>query len=359
MPNSSLPLLHQTLLATCATLLTLPLCHAQPKRTAAPEDPPDIVTYGQREDIVQFGAELAERQNLDPQWVAQQLAQSRYQPNVAKYIMPPPAGTAKNWASYRARFVEPVRLRAGVAFWRENEAWLAKAEEVYGVPAEVVVGIIGVETIYGQQMGNFRTIDALATLAFDFPKGRKDRSHFFRDELEQLFVLSQKSQRDPSTFKGSYAGAMGLGQFMPSSWNKYAVDFDEDGQIDMNTSHADVIGSVANYLAEFGWKRDMPARFDVNAPVDTTDRAKLLAPDITPTFTKEQFAEHGAALSASTANFEGLLALIELQNGKAAATYVAGTGNFYAVTRYNWSSYYAMAVLELGEEVGRVYRKTR
>ncbi len=353
-------LIDQTTLAACTTLLCISMCHAQPKHPSTPaEEAPDIVTYGQRPDVVQFSAELAERQNLDPQWVSEQLAQSRYQPSVAKYIMPPVAGSAKNWASYRARFIEPVRLRAGVAFWRENEAWLAKAEEIYGVPGEVVVGIIGVETLYGQQMGNFRTIDALATLAFDFPKGRKDRSKFFRDELEQLFVLSQKSQRDPSTFKGSYAGAIGLGQFMPSSWNKYAVDFDEDGQIDMQTNHADVIGSIANYLTEFGWKRGIPAKFDVNAPVDTSDRAKLMAPDITPTFTKEQFAQHGAGLPESTTHFEGLLALIELQNGKAAPTYVAGTGNFYAVTRYNWSSYYAMAVLELGQEVGRIHRKTR
>jgi membrane-bound lytic murein transglycosylase B len=174
---------------------------------SSPQEPPDIVTYGQREDVMRFATELSERQQLDATWVKNQLAQSRYLPTVARLIMPPPQGSVKNWAAYRARFVEPVRLRAGVAFWRENQATLAKAQEVYGVPAEVVVGVIGVETIYGRQMGTFKVIDALATLSFDFPKGRKDRTDFFRDELEQLLVLSQRMGRDANDFQGSYAGA--------------------------------------------------------------------------------------------------------------------------------------------------------
>ena len=321
------------------------------------DNAPDVVTYGQREDVMRFGAELAQRQGLDPAWVQAQLAQSRYVPNVAKFIMPPAAGTAKNWALYRSRFVEPVRIRAGVAFWRENERWLVRAEALYGVPPEIVAGVIGVETIYGRQMGNFRVIDALATLAFDFPAGRRDRSAFFRDELEQYFVLCRSEGLDPQTVKGSYAGAIGMGQFMPSSWNKYAVDFDGDGRIDMNRSAADVIGSVAHFLAESGWQRDQPTRFEVAAPVEAADRAVLLGPDILPTFSAQQFAERGAALGAEAAAFEGKLALVELQNGQAAPSYVAGTANFYAVTRYNWSSYYAMAVIELGETVARVQRR--
>ena len=126
---------------------------------------------------------------------------ARYLPSVTRYIMPPAAGTAKNWAAYRARFVEPIRIRAGTAFWRGNERSLARAEEVYGVPAEIVVGIIGVETIFGRQMGDFRVIDALATLAFDFPSGRKDRSAFFRDELENWFVLCKSEGIDPLAWR--------------------------------------------------------------------------------------------------------------------------------------------------------------
>ncbi len=326
------------------------------------DDAPDIVTYGQRDDVMRFGAELAERRNLDAAWVQAALQRARFVPSVVKFIMPPPAGTAKNWAVYRSRFVEPIRIRAGVAFWRANEKWLKLAEERYGVPPEIVVGIIGVETIYGQQMGNFRALDALATLAFDFPAGRKDRAPFFRDELESFFVMCQTEGLDPLQPKGSFAGAMGMPQFMPSSFNQYAVDLDGDGRKDLRDNPADVIGSVAHYLKEFGWRRELPTRFDVAVPVATIDRAALLVPDILPSFTLEEFAERGAQLGAEAfasdvrlADSGGLgkLALVELQNGDAAPSYVAGTSNFYAVTRYNWSSYYALAVIELGEAVAR------
>ena len=193
---------------------------------------PDLVTYGSRDDVTRFAAEAAARRGLDPAWVSAALGQARYIPSVARYIMPPPTGSAKNWAAYRARFVEPVRIRTGTAFWRANAKWLDQAEALYGVPPEIVVAIVGVESIYGQQMGNFRVIDALATLAFDFPKGRKDRSDFFRDELEQWFVLCKSEGVDPLAWRGSYAGAIGMAQFMPSSFNKYAVDLDGDGHVD-------------------------------------------------------------------------------------------------------------------------------
>lgn len=362
-----------------AALCALALCTtshstnaASPKKphrapAAVADDAPDVVTYGQREDVMRFAAELAERRSLDVDWVQTALQHARYVPSVAKFIMPPPAGTAKNWTAYRARFIEPIRLRAGTAFWRANEKWLQLAEERYGVPPEIVVGIVGVETIYGQQMGNFRTLDALATLAFDFPKGRKDRSAFFRDELDSFFVLCQAQGLDPLHPKSSFAGAMGMPQFMPSSFNKYAVDFDEDGRIDLRQSTADVIGSVAHYLAEFGWRRGLPTHFGVAVPVDAAQRATLLGPDILPSFSLAEFDAHGAQLDpAALAADEqlqafggvGPLALVELQNGNAAPRYVAGTSNFYAVTRYNWSSYYALAVIELGDAVAREVART-
>lgn len=314
-------------------------------------------SYLQRDDVMHFGLEIAERNGLDTAWVLTTLADARYQPRVVKYISPPPAGTAKNWAAYRARFVEPRRIAAGVAFWRAHEGWLLRAEDVYGVPPEIVVGIIGVETIYGRNMGNFRVIDALATLAFDYPAGRKDRSAFFRDQLEQLFIYCQSTPQragcDPRALKGSYAGALGMPQFLPGSINTYAVDFDGDGRIDLRESNADVIGSVAHYLAEFGWRRHVPTHFAVKVPVDSADRAFLLGPDILPTFSAAQFAEHGAELAPEARSYDGLLALVELQNGSAAPSFVAGTSNFYAITRYNQSSYYAMAVIDLGEAVKR------
>ena len=324
------------------------------------DDAPDIVTYGRRDDVMRFAAEIAQRHGLDATWVRTALRRARFLPTVAKFIMPPPAGTAKNWAAYRARFVEPTRTRAGAAFWRANAQWLQLAEQRYGVPPEIVVGIIGVETIYGQQMGNVRVIDSLATLAFDFPAGRKDRSAFFREELEAYFVMCQRTGTDPLQATGSYAGALGMPQFMPSSANRYAVDLDGDGRIDLQGDPADVIGSVAHYLAEFGWRRGLPTRFEVAVPVDTADRAALLGPDILPSFTLEEFAQRGAQLDAAAFAADvrleggvGKLALVELQNGDAAPSYVAGTSNFYAITRYNWSSYYAMAVIELGEAVAR------
>ena len=361
------PLLHTLALGLIPALMMMcTSLHAVAGKKAAPavqaDDAPDTVTYGARDDVMQFADALAERRDLDPAWVRSALERARYVPSVARFIMPPPAGTAKNWAAYRSRFVEPTRIRAGVAFWRANEKWLQLAEELYGVPPEIVVGIIGVETIYGQQMGNFRVIDALATLAFDFPAGRKDRSEFFRDELESFFVMCRSEELDPVQPRGSFAGAMGMPQFMPSSFNKYAVDLDGDGHVDLRGNPADVIGSVAHYLAEFGWRRDLPTRFDVAAPVETIDRALLLVPDIVPSFTATEFAERGAQLEAAALAAEarleatggiGKLALVELQNGAGAPSYVAGTSNFYAVTRYNWSSYYALAVIELGEAVAR------
>ena len=326
-----------------------------PATEAIADSAPDLVTYGRREDVMSFAAEVAARRGFELAWLEGALSRARYVPSVARYIMPPAIGTAKNWAAYRARFIEPVRIRAGVAFWRANEKWLALAEETFGVPPEIVVGIIGVETIYGRQMGNFRVIDALATLAFDFPAGRSDRAAFFRDELENLFVLCQSEGTDPLALKGSYAGAIGLPQFMPSSFNRFAVDLDGDGRVDLHRSAADAIGSVAHFLAEHGWQRGLPSRFDVLPPNDPVERALMLEPDILPQFSAPEFALHGAVLGEGGNEAPGVLALVELLNGETApSTFVAGTTNFYAITRYNRSSYYALAVIELGEAVARL-----
>jgi membrane-bound lytic murein transglycosylase B len=268
---------------------------------------------------------------------------------VRRLIMPPPVGTAKNWRAYRERFVEPQRIAAGLAFGRAHERWLGEAEVRYGVPPEVVLAIVGVETFYGRVMGNFRVVDALATLAFDFPPGRRDRSGFFRSELEEFFVWCAREGRDPIAPLGSYAGAMGLPQFMPSSINRFAVDFDGDGRIDLVTSGADVVGSVARYLADFGWKAGMATHFAATPPAGAEDLAALREKDILPSFSAAQMIERGVGLGEAARVHEGPLAFVELENGGDAPSYVAGTSNFYAVTRYNWSSYYAMAVIELAQ----------
>jgi membrane-bound lytic murein transglycosylase B len=307
------------------------------------------VPYPQRATVQAFADDVSASRGLDRDWVLAQLAAARRLPLVQKLIMPPPAGTAKNWAAYRARFVEPQRIHAGLAFWRDNETWLAQAEARWGVPPEIVVAIVGVETFYGRMTGSFRVIDALATLAFDFPSGRSDRSAFFRGELAELLALAQREGVAPVSLKGSFAGAMGLPQFMPGSINRYALDFDGDGHVDLLNSRADVVGSVAHFLAQHGWQRGLPTHYAVAVPVDSSDRAALLGPDIVPSFSAAQFSQRGAVLDDAGQAHHGPLALVELQNGERAPSYVAGTQNFYVVTRYNWSSYYALAVIDLAQ----------
>ena len=346
-------------LVACCLLLP-PAAGAKPagktgaKTQTATKDLQSGPLYAMRPDAMRFADDIAERRDLDRDWVRQAIGQSRYLPQIARWVLPARSGTAKNWRLYRSRFIDPVRVAAGVAFWQSNSATLERAEREYGVPAEIIVGIIGVETIYGRDTGNFRVMDALATLSFDFPDAHpraRERREFFQGELEQLLSLAQRSGADPLTFMGSYAGAMGMPQFMPSSWVKYAIDFDGDGRVDLLASSADVIGSVANYFQAFGWQRGMPTHYPVRFDKARLDLDALLAPDILPTFSVASFAAKGALLEGDGQLHNGPLALVELQNGNAEPSYVAGTENFYVITRYNWSSYYAMAVIELGREV--------
>ena len=305
---------------------------------------------------MRFADDLAERRNLDREWVRQIIGQARMVPRITRLMQPPAAGVAKNWRAYRSRFVEPLRIRAGVQFWQDNRAALERAEAEYGVPAAIIVGILGVETIYGQQMGNFRVLDALTTLAFDFPASHpraEARSAYFKGELEQFLSLAHRTDTDPLAPLGSYAGALGLPQFMPTSQVRYAIDFDGDGTVDLVHSAADAIGSVANYFKAFHWQPGLPTHFPVTFDPARLDLDALLAPDILPTFSVVSFSAKGAVLQGDALRHTGQLALIELQNGDAAPSYVAGTDNFYAITRYNWSSYYAMAVIELGQAVAQ------
>ena len=318
--------------------------------------PPKGTTYAAREDAQRWAQDAAERLNLPQAWVQQHIAQAQRIAVIEKLVLPPATPVAKNWAAYRARFIEPQRIQAGARFWKTHQSTLERAEREFGVPAALVVGIIGVETLYGQNTGNFRILDALATLAFDFPTAHPraaERQTFFRTELEQFLLLTSRSGADPTSIKGSYAGAMGLPQFMPSSWARYAVDFDGDGRIDLFNSPQDAIGSVAHYFKSFQWQTGMPTHYPVTLVPGQTDMDALLAPDILPTFSISSFMAKGAQLEGAALQHTGPLALIELRNGPDAPSYVAGTENFYAITRYNWSSYYAMAVIELAEAVAK------
>ena len=213
------------LFAPLAGMPDLGWARRKARESGPPEAAADALTYGRRADLAAFADEVAQRQGLDAQWLLDALAQARMLPTVARLMMPGPPGTAKNWAAYRARAIDTVRIRAGAAFWNSNDAWLRLAEERYGVPPEIVVGIVGIETIYGRNTGSFRVIDALATLSFDFPTGRSDRSPFFRAELESFLLMCHSGNIDPLAPRGSYAGAMGMGQFMPSSVLKFGDRF--------------------------------------------------------------------------------------------------------------------------------------
>lgn len=353
--------------ALCITALTLtgPVHAAKTKparakpaklvKTSQAAVPAGAVLYATRDDVMRQADDIAQRRDLDAAWVRRALGEARYLPNVARLMQPPAKGFVKNWRVYRSRFIDPIRIGAGVRFWNANADTLARAEAEYGVPAEIIVGIIGVETIYGQQMGTFRVIDALATLAFNFPASHPratERAQFFRNELEQFLTLQSRTGADPLVPVGSYAGAMGMPQFMPSSRVKYAVDFDGDGNIDLSGSPADVIGSVASYFKAFNWQPGMPTHYPVRFDQSKLDMDALMAPDILPTFSVASFTAKGAVLEGDALKHTGPLALVELLNGAdAPAQYVAGTENFYVITRYNWSSYYAMSVIDLGREV--------
>jgi membrane-bound lytic murein transglycosylase B len=358
-----IPRLLLILTAACALCAVALPASAKPKnksfKTVADQapsraSPREGPLYSTRDEAMRFADDVAERRGLDREWVRKAIGDAHFMPLVARLMQPAPPGAPKNWRVYRSRFIDSTRINAGVRFWQDNRATLERAEKDYGVPPEIVVGIIGVETIYGQQVGTFRVLDALTTLAFDFPASHPRaaaRTEFFRGELEQFLSLQSRTGGDPTVPVGSFAGAMGMPQFMPSSWVKYAVDFDGDGKIDLTHSAADVIGSVASYFKAFDWKPGMPTHYAVSLDGTPADKDALLVPDILPTFSAASFAAKGAVLSAEGQAHQGPLALVELQMGGAEPVYVAGTENFYAITRYNWSSYYAMAVIELGREV--------
>jgi membrane-bound lytic murein transglycosylase B len=267
-------------------------------------------------------------------------------------MKPAPPGQPKNWQAYRARFVEPVRINAGVKFWAENADALARAQKQYGVPADIIVAIIGVETVYGRVTGNFRVLDALTTLAFDYPAtpNRDARMAFFQGELESALLLTRTEKIDPLSLLGSYAGAVGLPQFMPSSIRNYAIDFDGDGHIDLRNSTADAIGSVANFLTQHGWQRNDPGAIVYAAQVAPEQAWKpFIDLGLAATLNQDQLRAAGVRSEATPPDL--LFGLVDLQNGAQPTQYFLGTNNFFAITHYNRSYFYAMSVIELGQAV--------
>ena len=325
----------------------------KPKAAPAIDYTGEFVNFGQWSEVRRFLDQIAERDGFDRAELDKVMEQVRYVDAAIQLIKPAAPGKPKNWDAYSKLFIEPVRLGAGGKFWDDNRATLERAEALYGVPAEIIVGILGVETIYGRNTGRFRVLDALTTLAFAYPvaPAREARMAFFRDELEAVLLYARQNGIDPLSLHGSYAGAIGMPQFMPSSIMKYAVDFDGDGKIDLLNSPADAIGSVAAFLAGHGWKRDDPQPL-VYAATVSPSRAwePYIGQGLEARFSAADLAAAGVSTSAPLPP-DMLFGLVDLQNGAEPTEYWLGTNNFYAITQYNRSYFYAMSVVELGRAV--------
>jgi membrane-bound lytic murein transglycosylase B len=254
-----------------------------------------------------------------------------------------PAEKTLTWAEYQDIFIQDSRIDSGVRFWEGHESHLQRAYDTYGVAPAIIVAVLGVETRYGQHAGNYRVIDALATLGFDYPP----RAAFFRKELEHFLLLAREQQRDPLSLTGSYAGAMGYGQFMPSSYRAYAVDFDGDNFIDIWQNPADAIGSIANYLARHGWQKDQAVASRARI-VDNYDH-NVITDGLKLNHSLEQLKLAGLLPLDNLA--ENQLAMAFKLEGKWGAEFWLGLKNFEVITRYNRSQLYAMAVYQLGEKI--------
>ncbi|MEB0176521.1 lytic murein transglycosylase B [Undibacterium sp. CCC1.1] len=328
---------------------------AAAKSKLPPAAATNTVHFEQWPEVAAFSNDMASKHGIDPAYLRAVFARTRYIESARQLMRPAPAGKPKNWQAYRARFVEGKRIAAGLAFWDKYSATLERAQKQYGVPAEIIVGLIGVETIYGQHTGSFRSIDALTTLAFDYPETptRDARMQFFKQELESLLLISKESEIDPFAFTGSYAGAIGWPQFMPSSIRAYAVDFDGDGKINLSTSAVDAIGSVANYLAAHGWKANLPVAFPATLTGSEAHTAELqssLSQGLKATYLLSElsgFLSTASSAAPSTIQY----GVVDLQNGDAATEYWLGSENFFAITQYNRSYFYAMSVFELGRVI--------
>ncbi len=315
------------------------------------------IHFEQWKEVEVFISQMVNLHGFDEEKLRQLFSQVRHVESTKQLMKPAPPGKPKNWKVYRSRFVEPYRIAAGVQFWNQYAETLEKAERQYGVPAEIIVGLIGVETIFGKHTGSFRVLDALTTLAFDYPDTptRATRMQYFRDELMHMLLIARESQVDPFAFKGSYAGAIGWPQFMPGSIRKYAVDFDGDGRINLTNSPIDAIGSVAHYLAEHGWKPGVPVTFPATLISDDKETLRtVLSQGLRASYTYQELSKLASSASADIAP-QLKLGLIDLQNGEEATEYWIATDNFYAVTHYNRSYFYAMSVIDLG----RVIRQAR
>ncbi|MFM0594108.1 MULTISPECIES: lytic murein transglycosylase B [Paraburkholderia] len=314
--------------------------------------------YANNAAVDTFINDMVARYDFDPDALHALFSHVSYSATAVKLVTPSPSPSIKNWRVYQSRFLDQIRINAGVRFWRANQATLQRAYEEFGVPPEVVVGIIGVETIYGRFMGNFRVLDALTTLSFDYPStaNRADRQATFRKNLEDYLVWTRDSQIDPTTVLGSYTGAIGIPQFLPSSIVQYAVSYDGNKQIDLRTNQADAIGSVANYLRQNGWENGRPVVWKIGTDAGSLGVAQAAAdgkPE--PHWPLDQLLRAGLLLNEPDVDVAAEagtpVTVVDLPSPGRGTEYMLGLKNFYVLTRYNRSFFYALAVYQLGQRV--------
>jgi membrane-bound lytic murein transglycosylase B len=295
-----------------------------------------------RQDLQTFVEQMNARYGLDEAWLRELLQQAVYQEKIVEAISRP-AERVRPWYEYRELFLTRQRIDAGVEYWRTHRMELEAAATRFGVEPEVIVAILGVETFYGRITGRYRVLDSLTTLAFDYPP----RSAFFRSELEEFLLLAREGQLDPLTTLGSYAGAMGLPQFISSSFRRFSVDSDGDGRRDLWSDSADVFGSVANYFRMHGWVEGelaiAPAR------LTKAEAASLASREVKLAHTVAELRGAGVEFDSELPG-ERRAMLLELE-GRDGPEYWVGFRNFYAITRYNRSPLYALAVHQLGEAI--------
>lgn len=294
-----------------------------------------------RPEIEIFISDMVERHGFKQTELESIFGIAQFQPAIINAISQP--ATSRPWYEYRPLFINSRRIAGGVAFWNSHAATLERARKEFGIPEEIITAVIGVETTYGIQTGRHRVLDALTTLAFDYPK----RAKFFRDELEQYLLLGREQDADVVNIKGSYAGAIGIPQFMPSSYRRYALDFDGDGKADLSGSAADAIGSVANYLKSFGWETERA--IVLPALVNGENYREALFAGRKPAYTVEEMRKLGVIPRVDISG-DCQVTLIELANN-GGNEYWLGFNNFFVITRYNRSVHYAMSVLQLAEEI--------
>jgi membrane-bound lytic murein transglycosylase B len=366
------------LLAACSST---PIQQASPTETIVNQSE-DVATEARfNQNLNELITQIAQTQGIPQAILESGFLDAKTIPSIRKLVLPPSGSFKKNWVAYRKRFIEPVRLKAGKAFWEQNQAFLSKVEQESGVPAEVIVSIIGIETIYGRQTGNFRVKDVLSTLAFSYPDtpNKASREQLFKDQLQELILMcwtedggslpanNSNQGLSPSRFNSclnqnsSYAGAIGLPQFMPGSIRNFAVDGDGDGRIDLKQSTKDAIASVGNFMKKHGWQPGMPIYFPVqeaaiNEARDLADGEPQLKYTIQELISKGILTNEQGDLQSGGVEPQSKALIVDLpypdKDDNDQVRYVVGLNNFLTIVQYNRSYFYAQSVAEFAEALG-------